>query len=96
METRQQNKTHDVIFQHPVALYRSDLAAFVPSMCHAVHYSFFVLQIAAHNIPHTQGSNTTEVTETPTINDYDGQPTHNPARAFKAATTNKPNKTVTS
>jgi hypothetical protein len=96
MEIRQQNKTHDVIFQHPVALYRSDLAAFVPSMCHIVHYSFFVLQIAANNIPHTQSNNTNDVTEIPTTNDYDGQLTHHPARTFKAATTNKPNKTVTS
>jgi hypothetical protein len=59
----------NVIFQHPVALYRSDFGAFLPSMCSVVHYS----------------------------NDYDGRPTQHttpaPARTFKAATSNKPNKT---
>jgi hypothetical protein len=37
-----QNASLHVIFQHPVALYRSDLEAFVPSMCNVVHYSFLV------------------------------------------------------
>jgi hypothetical protein len=31
-----------VILQHPVALYASDLRVSVPSMCNAVHCSFFV------------------------------------------------------
>jgi hypothetical protein len=33
--------TSNVIFQHPVALYRSDFGAFVPSMNNMVHSSFF-------------------------------------------------------
>jgi hypothetical protein len=33
--------THSV-FQHPVALYRSDFAVFVPSKRNVVHCSFFV------------------------------------------------------
>jgi hypothetical protein len=32
----------NVVFHHPVALYRSDIfGAFVPSECNVVHYSFF-------------------------------------------------------
>jgi hypothetical protein len=32
---------HNVIIQHPVALYRCDFGAFVPSMYNVVHYSVF-------------------------------------------------------
>jgi hypothetical protein len=32
----------NVIFQHPIALYRSDSEACVPFMCNVVHNSFFV------------------------------------------------------
>jgi hypothetical protein len=32
----------NVIFHHPVALYRADFGTFVPSMFNVVHYSFFI------------------------------------------------------
>jgi hypothetical protein len=32
----------NIIFQHPVALYRSGYGVFVPSMCNIVYYYFFV------------------------------------------------------
>jgi hypothetical protein len=32
------NTIHNVIFQHRVALYKSDFGAFVPSICHVVQY----------------------------------------------------------
>jgi hypothetical protein len=47
---------------------------------------------AAHNTPHTRGSNTTDVTKTPTSNDYSGRPTHN--RTPAPARTTKRNKSV--
>jgi hypothetical protein len=54
-------------------------------------------QIAAHNTPHTRGSNTTDVTKTTTTKDYDGRPTRNwtpaPGRTFNSATSKKSNKT---
>jgi hypothetical protein len=33
-------QTYNVIFQHPVALYRSDLGVYPPSKCNVIHYSY--------------------------------------------------------
>jgi hypothetical protein len=33
----------DIIFQHHVALCRSDFGAFVPSVCNIVHYSLYFI-----------------------------------------------------
>jgi hypothetical protein len=88
---------HNVLFQLPVVLHRSDLEAFVSSMCNVVHYSGARAHTHTHTHTHTRGGNINDVTKTFTMKNYVGPPTqknYRPARIFKGATTNKPNKTV--